>query len=335
MPHNADFIRRRRIKLIWYYRIIVDSIQQMKLKLLCLLGPTAVGKTEIAIQLAQHFNAEIVSVDSRQVYRQMDVGTAKPTLAEQQAARHHLIDCIDITQPFSVADYQSLADTAISDIQNRGKQALLVGGAGLYFRAIVDGLFEGPAADTSLRKQFEADAAQHGVDVLHDRLRACDPESAERIHPNNLIRVIRALEIYELTGTPMSEHQQQWHQENQRYPFIAFGLTMPRALLYRRIEQRVDVMLANGLIAEVESLLAAGYSRDTFALQSFGYKELITYLDGGCTYVEAVSQLKQNTRRFAKRQLTWFRKDMRIEWLDREETPDIVGYILRKIKGQL
>ncbi len=305
----------------------------MTSELLCLLGPTAVGKTEIAIQLAQRLNAEIISVDSRQIYRQMDIGTAKPTPEEQRAARHHLIDCVDISEAFSVADYQSLVDVAITDIQNRDKRVLLVGGAGLYFRAIVDGLFEGPGADPSLRKRLEEEAAQFGVDTLHKRLQTCDPESAERIHPNNLVRVIRALEVYELTGAPMSELQQQWHLEKQRYPFIAFGLTMPRALLYRRIEQRVDVMLANGLIAEVGSLLAAGYARDSVALQSFGYRELIAYLDGNCTYLEAISQLKQNTRRFAKRQLTWFRKDTRIEWLDRESTSDIVGTILEKVEG--
>lgn len=302
-------------------------------KLICLLGPTAVGKTEIAIQLAQCLDAEIVSVDSRQIYRQMNIGTAKPTAEEQQAARHHLIDCVDISQPFSVADYQSLADTVIADIQNRGKRVLLVGGAGLYFRAIVDGLFEGPGADPALRKRLEGEATQFGVDALHKRLQTCDPESAERIHPNNLVRVIRALEVYELTGTPMSELQQQWHPEKQRYPFIAFGLTMPRVRLYRRIEQRIDVMLANGLIAEVESLLAAGYARDSVALQSFGYRELIAYLDGDCTYMEAISQLKQNTRRFAKRQLTWFRKDTRIEWLDRESTSDVISHILERISG--
>ena len=304
----------------------------MKSKLICLLGPTASGKTDIAIQLVQRLNGEIVSVDSRQIYRQMDIGTAKPTPVEQQAAQHHLINCVDITQPFSVADYQSLADTAIAEIQNRGKQVLLVGGAGLYFRSIVDGLFEGPAAAPSFRKRLEQEAAKHGVDTLHNRLRACDPASAERIHPNNLTRVIRALEVYELTGTPMSEQQQQWQHGSQRYPFIAFGLTMPREILYRRIEQRIDIMLANGLMAEVESLLAEGYSRDTFALQSFGYKELIAYLDGKCTYTEAIEQLKQNTRRFAKRQLTWFRKDNRIRWIDRESTPDVIGYIMAELE---
>ncbi len=312
---------------------VIQSPVPMNPTLLCLLGPTASGKTEIAIQLAQHLDAEIISVDSRQIYRQMDIGTAKPTSEEQQAVLHHIIDCIDITEPFSVADYQSLADAAITDIRNRGKQVLLVGGAGLYFRAVVDGLFEGPAADHAFRKRLEHEASEHGVQVLHDLLRDCDPESADRIHPNNLSRVIRALEVYELTGTPMSKHQQQWQSNQQRYPFTAFGLIMPREQLYRRIEQRVDVMLANGLIAEVESLLATGYSRDTFALQSFGYKELIAYLDGKCTYVEAVEQLKQNTRRFAKRQMTWFRKDTRIEWVDRESTSDVVGYILRKIEA--
>ncbi|MDE0012668.1 MAG: tRNA (adenosine(37)-N6)-dimethylallyltransferase MiaA [Candidatus Poribacteria bacterium] len=305
----------------------------MTSKLLCLLGPTAVGKTEIAIQLAQRLDAEIISVDSRQIYRQMDIGTAKPTLEERQAARHHLIDCVDVCQPFSVADYQRLADAAVTDIQNRGKQVLLVGGAGLYFRAVVDGLFEGPGADPVLRARLEQEAAQHGVNALHERLRACDPASADRIHPNNVVRVIRALEVYELTGTPMSELQQQWHPEKQRYPFIAFCLTMPRALLYRRIEQRVDMMLANRLIAEVETLLAAGYARDTVALQSFGYRELIAYLDGECTYMEAIMQLKQNTRRFAKRQLTWFRKDTRLEWIDRNSTQDIVTHLLEKIRG--
>ena len=300
----------------------------MTSKLLCVLGPTAVGKTEIAIQLAQRLNAEIISVDSRQIYRQMDIGTAKPTSEEQQLARHHLIDCVDISQPFSVADYQRLADAAIADIQNRGKRVLLVGGAGLYFRAVVDGLFEGPGADPILRERLEGEAAQHGADALHGRLRACDPVSADRIHPNNIVRVIRALEVYELTGTPMSELQQQWHPEKQRYPFIAFCLTMPRARLYRRIEQRVDAMLTNRLVAEVESLLAAGYGRDTVALQSFGYKELIAYLNGECTYMEAILQLKQNTRRFAKRQLTWFRKDTRIEWIDTDTTPDVVKILL-------
>jgi len=303
----------------------------MKSQLLCILGPTAVGKTKIAIDLAQRLNAEIVSVDSRQIYRQMDIGTAKPTYQEQQAATHHLIDCVDISQPFTVADYKLLADTAISDIQNKNKQVILAGGAGLYFRAIVDGLFEGPGADVKLRYKLQLEAAEYGVEELHNRLRKYDPISADRIHPNNLPRVIRAIEVYQLTGIPISEHQQQWEHKRQRYPFKAFGLTMSRPLLNDRINQRVDVMLANGLVKEVESILAAGHSRDSFALQSFGYKELVAYLDGQSTYVEAVEQLKQNTRKFAKRQMTWFKKDQRIEWLERNITPNNFEDILNKI----
>ncbi len=295
----------------------------MKTKLLCILGPTAVGKTEIAIEVAQRLNAEIVSVDSRQIYRKMDIGTAKPMPAEQLAARHHLIDCVDIAEPFSVSAYQTLADAAITDIQSRDKRVMLVGGAGLYFRAIVDGLFEGPGADAAIRRRLREEAEQHGLDALHERLRACDAASAARIHPNNLVKVIRALEVYELTGTPISQLQQQWHNE-PRYPFIAFGLTMPREQLYRRIEQRVDVMIDDGLIEEVKGLLAQGDSRNSNALQSFGYKELIAYLDGTCTLDAAIAQLKQNTRRFAKRQLTWFRRDARIEWIERVSTAQVV-----------
>ena len=303
----------------------------MKSILLCILGPTAVGKTEIAIQLAQRLNAEIVSVDSRQIYRQMDIGTAKPTYQEQQAAPHHLIDCVDISQPFTVADYKHLADTTISEIRNRNKQVILAGGAGLYFRAIVDGLFEGPGADAKLRKKLHLEAEEYGVDGLHNRLRNYDPISADRIHPNNLTRVIRAIEVYELTGVPLSELQQQWKDKKQQYAIIAFGLTMPRPLLNDRINQRVDVMLANGLVKEVETILEAGHVRNSFALQSFGYKELIAYLDGESTYVEAVEQLKQNTRKFAKRQMTWFKKDKRIQWLERNTRPNNVENIVNEI----
>lgn len=293
------------------------------MKLLCILGPTAVGKTEIAIEVAQHLNAEIVSVDSRQIYREMDIGTAKPTREEQLAARHHLIDCVDIADSFSVAAYQSLADAAIRNIHNRDKRVMLVGGSGLYFRAIVDGLFEGPSADEAIRKRLRQEAAHQGVEALHTRLRACDAASAARIHPNNLVKVIRALEVYELTGTPISQLQQQWNNK-PRYPFIAFGVSLPREQLYRRIEQRVDAMLADGLIEEVERLLARGYSRNSIALQSFGYKEFIVYLDGNCTLDEAIAQLKQNTRRFAKRQLTWFRGDARLKWIERKSTKQVV-----------
>jgi tRNA dimethylallyltransferase len=288
----------------------------MKQTLICIVGPTAVGKTAISIRLAQRIDAEIVSLDSRQIYRQMDIGTAKPTPEQRQAVDHHLIDCVDVDQPFSAADYQQLADAAIAAIGERRKRVMIVGGAGLYFRALIDGIFEGPGANTEIRTRLKREAETHSATILHERLRQCDPDAAERIHPNNLVRVIRALEVYELTGKPISDLQQQWKKTEPRYQFRAFGLNMPREVLYQRIEERADRMITTGLIEEVKSLLDQGYPRDCVAMQSFGYKEIIDYLDGVRTHNDATTLLKQSTRRFAKRQLTWFRNDSRIVWLD-------------------
>ena len=299
----------------------------MKSPLICIVGPTAAGKTEIAIQIAQRLDAEIVSLDSRQIYREMDIGTAKPTPNQRRAVSHHLIDCVDVDQPFSVAEYQRLADIAIAEIRERSKRVMAVGGAGLYFRGIIDGLFDGPGADAGIRSELQREADEHGNVALHERLRQCDPEAANRIHPNNLVRVIRALEVYELTGKPISALQQQWKMDEPRYSFRAFGLDMSREVLYRRIENRVDLMVAAGLIEEVKGLLNRGYPRNCVAMQSFGYKELIDYVDGVRTLDEAVALLKQNTRRFAKRQLTWFRNDPRIEWIDTSEFSSIDGIV--------
>lgn len=299
----------------------------MKSPLICLVGPTAVGKTEIAIQLAQQLDAEIVSLDSRQIYREMDIGTAKPTPDQRRAIPHHLIDCVDVDQPFSVAEYQRLADVTIAEIWERSKRVMAVGGAGLYFRGIIDGLFDGPGADVEIRAKLQREADEHGNVALHERLRQCDPEAADRVHPNNLVRVIRALEVYELTGKPISALQQQWKMEEPRYSFRAFGLDMPREVLYRRIEDRVDLMVAAGLVEEVKGLLDRGYPRNCVAMQSFGYKELTDYVDGVRTLDEAIALLKQNTRRFAKRQLTWFRKDPRIEWIDISRFSSIDGIV--------
>ena len=299
----------------------------MKSPLICIVGPTAVGKTEIAIQLAQHLDAEIVSLDSRQIYRGMDIGTAKPTPDQQRAVPHHLIDCVGVDQPFSVAEYQLLADIAIAEIRGRGKRTMVVGGAGLYFRGIIDGLFDGPGADAEIRAKLQREADEHGNVALHGRLRRCDPEAADRVHPNNLVRVIRALEVYELTGKPISVLQGQWKMNEPRYLFRAFGLNMPRETLYRRIEERVDQMVEVGLIEEVKGLLDQDYPRNCVAMQSFGYKELIDYLDGTRTFDEAIALLKQNTRQFAKRQLTWFCNDPRIEWLDTSQFSAIDGIV--------
>ena len=299
----------------------------MKSPLICIVGPTAVGKTEIAIQLAQYLDAEIVSLDSRQIYREMDIGTAKPTPDQRQVVLHHLIDCVAVDQPFSVAEYQRWADSAIEEIQERSKRAMIVGGAGLYFRGLIDGLFAGPGADAEIRAKLQREADERGNVALHERLRRCDPETADRVHPNNRVKVIRALEVYELTGKPISALQQQWKTDEPRYPFRAFGLNMPRETLYHRIEDRVDQMVEAGLIEEVQGLLDQGYPRNCVAMQSFGYKELIEYLDGNRTLDEAIALLKQNTRRFAKRQLTWFCNDPRIEWLDISEFSSMEGIV--------
>lgn len=299
----------------------------MKAPLISIVGPTAVGKTEIAIQLAQQLDAEIVSLDSRQIYREMDIGTAKPTPDQRGAVPHHLIDCVDVDQPFSVAEYQRLADAAITQIRERDKRTMAVGGAGLYFRGLIDGLFDGPGADVEIRSKLQREADELGNLALHERLRQCDPEAADRVHPNNLVRVIRALEVYELTGKPISALQQQWKMDEPRYPFRAFGLDMPREALYRRIEDRIDLMVEAGLIEEVKGLLDRGYPRNCVAMQSFGYKELIDYLDGVRRLDEAIALLKQNTRRFAKRQLTWFRNDPRIEWIDISQFASMAGIV--------
>ena len=287
--------------------------------LLCILGPTAVGKTELALRVAARIGGEIVSVDSRQVYRKMDIGTAKPTPEQLKLAPHHMINCADPDEPFSAADYRRGADQAIREICQRGKLPMLVGGSGLYFRSVVDGLFDGPQADEELRQKFRQEAKELGTGHLYARLEAIDPEAAGKIHHNDLLRIIRALEVYEKTGTRVSDLRQQWGSSETRYKFAAFGLTRPRDTLYERIEARVDKMMAEGLLEEVRAL--SQYSRDLQGMKCLGYKELLSFLDGRYDLDEAIVLIKRNTRRFAKRQLTWFRRDKRIRWIDLSAHP--------------
>lgn len=282
--------------------------------LLCILGPTAVGKTELASRIAARIGGEIVSVDSRQVYCGMDIGTAKPTPEQLKLVPHHMIDCVMPDEPFSAADYQRGADEAIRQIRERGNRPMLVGGSGMYFRAVVDGLFQGPQADPALRQKLRQEAEKFGIPYLYDRLEALDPKAAEKIHHNDLLRIIRALEVYEKSGKRVSELRKQWDSGEVRYEFTAFGLTRPREELYERIESRVDQMMAEGLLDEARSL--SKYNRDLQAINCLGYKELLAFLDGKYDLNEAIRLIKQNTRRFAKRQLTWFKKDKRISWID-------------------
>ncbi len=285
--------------------------------LLCILGPTAVGKTELALRIAQRIEGEIVSVDSRQIYREMDIGTAKPSAEQLKLVPHHVINCIMPDEYFSAADYQRVADIAIKEIREKGKVPMLVGGSGMYFRAVVDGLFQGPEADRSIRQRLRQQAEEMGISYLYDRLKDLDPKSAEKIHPNDLIRIIRAIEVYEKSGKRISELQQQWESEKPRYEFIAFGLDRPRNELYERINARVDQMIRDGLLDEARKLLK--YDRNMISMNCFGYKELFDHLEGKISLDEAIELIKQNTRRFAKRQLTWFKKDKRIIWINLSE----------------
>jgi tRNA dimethylallyltransferase len=294
--------------------------------LLAILGPTAVGKTAVGIRVALALGGEIVSVDSRQIYREMDIGTAKPTPEERGAVPHHVVDVVYPDEAFAASDFQRLADAAISDVRSRGGLPVLVGGAGLYFRALVDGLFEGPAADAAVRARLNAEADERGNEALHERLAAVDPEAASRIHRNDRMRLVRALEVYERTGEPISRLQSQWRQAQPRHPFVSFCLRRTRDELNRRANARVKQMLALGLMDEVQRLRAK-YSPDLKAFQGFGYRELWDYLDGRHDFEKAVELLKRHTHQYAKRQLTWFRSDRRMNWLDiaPDESPQSVA----------
>jgi len=279
--------------------------------LIAILGPTAVGKSDLALQLAQEFHGEIVSADSRQVYRGMDIGTAKPTPDEQRLVPHHLIDLVNPDEPFTLADYQQRAYAVIDAIHARGNIPFLVGGSGLYVRAVLDGLTI-PHVEPDRARRAELD--REDAATLYARLKECDPLAAAKIDPRNKRRVIRALEVCERTGKPISELQT---QRAPNYRILRIGLTMPRAQLYERINARVDAMIANGLVDEVRGLIARGYSPDLPAMSGLGYRQIVAYLNGSIPLDEAVRLLKRDTRRFVHHQYTWFRlNDERIHWFD-------------------
>lgn len=281
-----------------------------------LTGPTASGKTALSIRLAQEFGCEIICMDSMQIYRGMDIGTAKPTLAERQGVPHHMVDVADPSESFSVARYQEMAEAAMAECFARGHRPLLVGGTGFYLRALRHPMAMGDApGNDELRSELQSIAEQtDGRQLLHDELAAVDPQTAERLHPNDVRRVIRALEVYRLTGVPFSQQPQLQTDAPFRYRVAA--LTMDRATLYRRIEQRVDEMIASGLVDEVRGLLARGVPAEAQAMKGLGYKELVPYLRGECSLEQAVNEMKLGTRHYAKRQLTWMRREEDVLWVD-------------------
>lgn len=308
----------------------------MKGKLLVITGPTSVGKSALAVGVAKTIGGEIISADSVQVYRGLDIGAAKPTRAEKETVPHHLIDLVDPNRSFSVAQYQRHATKVIAALHKEDKLPVLVGGTGLYLRAVVKGYaFGEDAEDELLRLRLRQEVKELGAEALHSRLSAIDPQTAAKLHPNDLRRVIRALEFYEKSRQTISEQLAATPQENV-YDTLLFCLTMPRELLYQRIEMRVEEMLAAGLVDEVRSLLAAGTSPDAKSMQSLGYKQIAAYLSGKLSLAAAVTEIKRDTRRFAKRQLTWFRREREMIWLDLTKfnsNAELVANISRTVAG--
>jgi tRNA dimethylallyltransferase len=288
-----------------------------RINLVIIQGPTASGKSELAVRLAQSYSGEIVNADSMQIYRGMDIGTAKPCRDMLDRVPHHLLGIIDPDQPFSAADFRREAERAIRDIHGRGKNVFVVGGTGLYIKALTGGLVDSPGGNEELRQELKRVARDFGNLELYDRLVRVDPDTADKLHPNDLLRIIRALEVYEMTGRPASELRSR-HRFSDRGGFccLKLGITVDRTELYGRIDARVDWMFEHGLVEEVRGLLAKGYSTQLKSMQSLGYRQVSAYLAGEYSFDEAASLIKRDTRRYAKRQMTWFRKDVEIKWFE-------------------
>lgn len=301
---------------------------EKKKPLIILTGPTAVGKTAASIGLAKAIGGEIISADSMQVYRYMDIGSAKIMSEEMNGVCHHLIDVLEPEEEFNVAVFQKMAKEAMQGIYERGHIPIVVGGTGFYIQALLYDIdFEKGEENTDYREELEAYAKDHGAQALHDRLREVDPKSADAIHANNVKRVIRALEYYHETGTQISEHNEAEREKESPYQFAYFVLNNVRSHLYERIDHRVDLMMEQGLLDEVTALKNRGCTREMVSMQGLGYKEILDYLDGKDTLEEAVTILKRDTRHFAKRQLTWFRRERDVRWIQKEE----YGYDEEKI----
>ncbi|MBN2516328.1 MAG: tRNA (adenosine(37)-N6)-dimethylallyltransferase MiaA [Deltaproteobacteria bacterium] len=287
---------------------------ERKPRLIIILGPTGVGKTEMAIKLAGLFKGEVISADSMQVYRYMDIGTAKPTRDERQTIRHHLIDVVNPDEEFNAAIFNEKSAIIIERLYNAGTNIFLVGGTGLYIKTLLGGLFDGPGADKALRDSYTDDVKEHGIGYLYARLKYRDAIAAQRIHPHDRVRIVRALEVIESSGESIVTKQEEHRFGNNRYKFLKIGLNLDRRLLYDRIDKRTAKMIADGLVEEVKSLLKMGFSGLLKPMQSMCYKHIHDYIRGTHVLEEAVRLVKRDTRRYAKRQMTWFRRDNDIVW---------------------
>lgn len=304
--------------------------------LIILTGPTAVGKTALSIGLAKAVDGEIISADSMQVYRKMNIGTAKIEPEEMRGVRHHLIDILDPAEEFNVVFFKKYALRAMKDIYSRGRIPIIVGGTGFYIQALLYDIdFEENDNDMSYREKLQNLVDTHGNTFLHDMLAEVDPESAKKIHENNVKRVIRALEFYKKTGMKISEHNETESQKESPYNFEYFVLNDDRQKLYDRIDRRIDIMLEAGLLDEVKLLVSEGYSRELVSMQGLGYKEIIDYIQGRCTLDEAVYTLKRDTRHFAKRQITWFKREKYVTWVDKskyDSESEILSFMLDRLR---
>ncbi|MDD2446061.1 MAG: tRNA (adenosine(37)-N6)-dimethylallyltransferase MiaA [Tissierellia bacterium] len=300
----------------------------MKEKLFILMGPTAVGKTSVSIELAKRLNGEIISADSMQIYKYMDVGTAKITKDEMEDIPHYMVDIIKPDENFTVLNYKKMATNYIKDINSRNRLPIVVGGTGLYINSLVYELnFAGVKPNEKIRERYENIRNERGNLYLHSQLENIDEDSANRISINDTKRIIRALEIYEITGKTMTEYNKNFRNPNEDYDLVMICLNMDRQKIYERINLRVDIMIKEGLVNEVKNILDMGFNTNLISLQGIGYKEIISYLKNECSLDEAIEQIKKASRNYAKRQLTWFKRDNRIRWIDVDEFKDINGLV--------
>lgn len=311
----------------------------MKKPLIILTGPTAVGKTELSIELAKKVNGSIISADSMQVYRHMDIGSAKIKKEEMQGIPHYLIDTFEPDEEFHVVKFQEYAKKYMEEIYAEGRIPIIAGGTGFYIQALLYDIdFTNEQEDTEYRRKLERYATEHGAHALHEKLRAVDEKAANEIHENNIKRVIRALEFHYLSGKKISEHNEQERQKESPYAFAYFVLNDERERLYQRINQRVDIMLEDGLVDEVQKLKSMGYHRKMVSMQGLGYKEILEYLEGECTLEDAIYRIKRDTRHFAKRQLTWFRREREGIWVNKQEfaynNDKILTYMMSELKNK-
>lgn len=302
-------------------------------KILIIVGPTAVGKSATALWIAQKYSGEIISCDSMQVYRGFDIGTDKPSEEARKSVPHHLVDILDPEEQFSAADFAHRAVEVAEKILAKGHLPIVVGGTGLYHKALVEGLFPGPGRDQTLRQKLRQEAEELGLSYLYQKLKEVDPEYAQKVTPKDSVRIIRALEVYHLTGKPISEHFRQTASPVQNKGFILYqiGLKLKREELYRRIEERVDRMFAQGIVEEVKNLLARGVSEQATPFKGLGYRQVLRYIKGEISLEEAIRLTKLETRHYAKRQMTWFKKSPGIIWFEAEDREVIEKYIVENL----